>query len=164
MRNWKNKISDHISYTEATKSRTAVKYGIDNKPTEKEMENMKAIAEAVFEPLREYFGVPISVTSFYRSKELNSKLGGSSTSQHCKGEAMDLDADVFGMITNRQIFNYIKDNLDFDQLIWEFGDKKDPAWVHVSFKKNGGNRKQILVAYREKSFGRTRTKYKLYDN
>lgn len=162
MRNWKNKISEHISYTEATKSRTAIKYNIDNIPNATELKRMKLLAKVVFEPLREYFGVPIAVTSFFRSKELNKKIGGSSTSQHVKGEAMDLDADVYGMITNKDIFYYIKDNLEFDQLIWEFGDSKEPAWIHVSLKKCN-NRKNILVAYKEKDIlGRLRIKYKNY--
>lgn len=163
MRNWKNKISDNISYTEATKSRTAIKYNIDNNPSDDILNTMRITANKVFEPLREYFGVPIAVTSFYRSKELNSKLGGSPTSQHCKGEAIDIDADVLGMVTNKQIFDYIKDNLDFTQLIWEFGNDKEPDWVHVSYSDN--NKKEILVAYKEKNiFGQYKTKYKFYED
>lgn len=163
MRNWVNKISKHISYTEATKSKTAIKYGINNKPSDSIIKVMKETALNIFEPLREYFGVPIAVTSFYRSKELNSKLKGSLTSQHCTGEAMDLDADVLGMITNRDIFNYIKDNLEFDQLIWEFGNDKEPAWVHVSYSRNN-NRGIILKAYKDMNIlGQLKTKYKNYE-
>lgn len=162
MRNWKDKISEHISFTEATKSRTAIKYNINNKPSDFVLSKMKYVAKNIFEKVREHFGVPIAVTSFFRSKKLNDKIGGSSTSQHVKGEAMDLDADVFGLITNKDIFDYIKDNLEFDQLIWEHGSRKEPAWVHVSLKKTG-NRKNILVAYKETDMlGRVRTKYKNY--
>lgn len=158
-------ISEHISYTEATKSRTAVEQSIDNTPDEKTLSNMRHVAERVFEPLREHFCVPISVTSFYRSPELNKAVGGSSTSQHVKGEAIDIDADVFGVITNKQIFEYIKNYLNFDQLIWEYGTDEEPAWVHVSLKKSGFNKREILVAYKEKTWsGKYKTKYKYYEN
>lgn len=160
MRDWERKISENISYTEATKSSTAVKYNIDNTPDNEALERMRYVADKVFEPLREHFGVPIMVTSFYRSPKLNKKIGGSSTSEHVYGSAMDLDADVLGLITNRQIFNYIKDNLDFNQLIWEFGTDKEPAWVHVSCKEYG-NKREILKAYKEKNWtGSYVTKYK----
>jgi zinc D-Ala-D-Ala carboxypeptidase len=106
---------------------------------------MRYVAESVFQPVREHFGVPIYIIVIFRSKELNKAMKGSSSSTHMKGEAMDLDADVFGKVTNAQIFHYIKDNLEFDQLIWEFGTDDSPAWVHVSLSKNN-NRNQILVA------------------
>ncbi len=157
-------ISKNISYTEATKSVTAIKRGIDNTPDCAALANMQFVAENIFEPVRGRFCVPIAVTSFYRSPALNKAVGGSSTSQHVKGEAMDLDADVYGVITNKYIFDYIKDNLNFDQLIWEFGDNNEPGWVHVSLKNSGTNRKQILQAYKEKDWtGRLRTKYKTYE-
>ena len=163
MRNWKDKISEHISYTEATKSNTAIKYGIDNTPDAATIERMKYVAENVFEPIREHFGVPIAVTSFYRSKELNEKIGGSNSSEHVYGSAMDIDADVIGMINNREIFEYIKNNLEFNQLIWEFGTDREPAWVHVSCKKSG-NKNQILKAYKTKNWkGKLVTKYKAYE-
>lgn len=156
-------ISKHITYNEATKSQTAIKHGIDNIPNSCELIKLKGVAENIFEPLRERYGVPIAVTSFFRSKVLNKKIGGASKSQHCKAEAIDIDADVFGVITNKQIFDFIKDNLDFDKLIWEFGDKLEPNWVHCSYVK-GNNRRQVLVAYREtNSFGRKKTKYKYYE-
>lgn len=141
------KITTHISFAEATKSQTATRHGINNVPGSEQIGNMKHLAEQVFEPVRKHFGKPIAITSFYRSPELNIKIGGSKTSQHCKGEAMDIDADVFGGMTNAQIFEYIKKNLTFDQLIWEFGANDNPAWVHVSLKKNG-NRRQVLRALR----------------
>ena len=108
---------------------------------------MVHVAENVFQPVREHFDTPIYVSSFFRSEALNKAIKGSSSSTHMKGEAMDLDADVYGKVTNAQIFHYIKDNLEFDQLIWEFGTDKNPDWVHVSLSK-GTNRKQILVAKR----------------
>jgi len=160
MRNWKKRISEHISYKEATKSKTAIKYSINNTPTKETLERMKYVAEEVFEPVREHFLVPIGITSFYRSKDLNKKLGGSPTSEHVWGSAMDIDADVAGMITNKQIFNYIKKNLEFNQLIWEFGTDKEPDWVHVSCKESG-NKNEILKAYKEKDWkGSMVTKYK----
>ena len=91
-----------------------------------------------------FIGIPIGISSFYRSPKLNQKVKGSKTSQHIKGEAMDIDADIFGGITNKEIFDYIKDNLDFHELIWEYGDDDNPAWVHVSLKRVGKNKKQIL--------------------
>ena len=140
-------VSKNISYAEATRSDTAKRLGIDNTPNDEQLENMKNVAENVFQPLREHFGCPIYVSSFFRSEALNRAIGGSSSSTHMKGEAMDLDADVYGKISNGVIFHYIKDNLEFDQLIWEFGDGKNPDWVHVSLSRNN-NRNQILVAKR----------------
>jgi hypothetical protein len=160
MRNWKNKISNNISYTEATKSRTATKFNIINIPNKETVERMKYVANEIFEPLREHFGVPIAITSFYRSKKLNKSLGGSSTSEHVYGSAIDLDADVMGMVTNKQLFNWIKNNCEFNQLIWEFGTDKEPAWIHVSCKKTG-NKNQIVKAYKSKNWaGNLVTKYK----
>lgn len=138
-------VSKNISYKEATHSTTAKRLGIDNTPDAEQFSNMIHVAENVFQPVREHFGVPIYVSSFFRSEALNSAIRGSSSSTHMKGEAMDLDADVFGKVTNAEIFHYIKDNLEFDQLIWEFGTDTEPAWVHVSLSK-GSNRNQILVA------------------
>lgn len=138
-------ISKNISYKEATHSTTAKRLGIDNTPNAEQMSSMRYVAENVFQPIREHFSVPIYISSFYRSEALNKAIRGSSSSTHIKGEAMDLDADVFGRINNAQIFNYIKDHLEFDQLIWEFGTDDNPAWVHVSLSKRN-NRNQILKA------------------
>jgi hypothetical protein len=140
-------ISKNISYKEATLSTTAKRLGIDNTPNAEEMSNMRHVAENVFQPVREHFDTPIYVSSFYRSEALNKAIKGSSSSTHVKGEAMDLDADVYNKVTNAEIFHYIKDNLEFDQLIWEFGTDQNPDWVHVSLSK-GVNRKQVLVAKR----------------
>ena len=142
------KLSENLSLKEVIKSATAIKRGISNEPTIEHLENLKAVAENIFQPLRSHFGVPIAVTSGYRSAELNGIIGGSATSQHCKGEALDLDADVYGKVTNAQIFGYLREHTDFDQLIWEFGDEDDPDWVHCSYTK-GENRGQVLRAYRQ---------------
>ena len=139
------RISKNLTLKEATRSATALRKGISNEPSIEHLENLKRIAENVFQPARDHFGVPIQVTSGYRSEELNRAIGGSTRSQHCKGEALDLD--VNNEVSNSQLFNYIKDYLDFDQLIWEFGTDQDPDWVHVSYKKEG-NRRQILRAKR----------------
>ena len=114
-------------------------------PTPEHIENFKLLAEKVFQPIREHFGVPIHISSGYRSKALNTAVGGSLSSQHCSGEAIDIDMDGTS-VTNAQIFNYIKDNLNFDQMICEFGTDSNPDWVHVSYESTGKQRKQILKA------------------
>jgi D-alanyl-D-alanine dipeptidase len=134
-------ISKHISLKEATYSATGEAKKIDNSPTEEHLASMKLLAEKVFEPVREWYGKPIKINSFYRSKALNTAIGGSQTSQHSKGEAMDIDTAS----DNKKLFDYIKDNLDFDQMIAEFPTNGIAAWVHVSYKAKG-NRKQMLVA------------------
>lgn len=134
------RISKHISYKEAVGSNYAKQKGIKNKPNEEQVENMKLLAEEVFEPLREWVDAPIKVNSMFRSLELNTALKGSKTSSHMKGEAMDITS--MGGKSNLEMFHWIKDNLEFDQLIWEFG--SEPKWLHVSFNKDN-NRKQVLV-------------------
>ena len=136
-------ISKHLTLEELTYSATAIKLGIVNAPTQLQIENLKKLAEKVFEPTREHFGVPIHISSGYRIMNLNQALNGSITSQHCRGEAIDIDMKG-DKVTNAQIFHWIKDNLKYDQLIWEFGDKKNPDWVHVSYTKE--NRQQTLRA------------------
>jgi zinc D-Ala-D-Ala carboxypeptidase len=138
-------LSKHLSLAEITRSETAKRNGISNMPTEEHLNNFKLLAEKVFEPIREHFKAPIHISSGYRSKALNAAIKGSLTSQHCSGEAIDIDMDGTS-ITNAQVFNYIKDNLNFDQLIWEFGTDKNPDWVHVSYESTGKQRKQILKA------------------
>ena len=142
------KLSEHLSLSEVTRSESAKRNQISNMPTGEHIANFMLLAEKIFEPIREHFGVPIHISSGYRSKELNAKIGGSATSQHCKGQAIDIDMDGGnGEVTNRMVFDFIKNKLDFDQLIWEFGTDFNPDWVHVSFVKNG-NRKQKLKAVR----------------
>ena len=135
------KISKHISFKEATHSNYAKQYGIANKPKPEHIENMKLVAEKVFEPLREWVAAPIRVNSMFRSKELNTALKGSHTSSHLFGKAIDITS-IDGA-SNLEMFHYIKDNLDFDQLIWEYG--KEPKWLHVSYENEKDNRNQILV-------------------
>ncbi|MGY8864012.1 MAG: D-Ala-D-Ala carboxypeptidase family metallohydrolase [Methylophagaceae bacterium] len=146
------KISKHISYKEAIKSNTALRLNLDNTPGDYEISNMVGIATHLFEPLREYVGGPIKINSMFRSVDLNTAIGGSKSSQHCQGRAIDLD-DTFGYKTNADMFNYIKNNLNFDQMIWEFGNDKNPAWVHVSYVSGDQNRNRILIA--EKVNGKT---------
>ena len=135
-------ISKYITYNESTTSQTATRLKIPNIPNENELISMQLVALRVFDEVRDYFKTPIRVSSFFRSQSLNKAVGGSKTSQHTKGQAIDMQGT--GKLQNNQIFNYIKDNLDFDQLIWEFGDDKNPAWVHVSYISKEKNRKQIL--------------------
>jgi len=148
-------ISKHISYKEATKSATAIRLGIDNTPNEYQLQNMELIAEKVFEPLRKAVGGPIKINSFMRVEKLNQAIGGSSRSQLCQGRAIDLD-DTYGYMSNNDMYDYIKKNLDFDQLIFEFPDDKGNAsWIHVSYVDADSNRKRCLKAIKEND----KTKY-----
>jgi len=150
-------ISNHISDKEGVYSITATRLGIDNIPNKKQLVNMELVALKIFEPVREFLGRPIHINSFFRCPELNKAIGGSTRSQHCKGEAIDLDV-AYGDNPNAKIFNYIKDNLDFDQLIWEFGDDNNPNWVHVSYIGIMSNRNRCLKAYRCCASGKTKYK------
>jgi len=142
------KLSKNLSLAEFTRSSTAKRRGIDNNPDGDHLEAAKQLAENIFQPIREHFGKAIFISSGYRSDALNKAIGGSTTSQHSKGEAIDIDMDGHPGPSNTDVFEYIKDNLPFDQLIWEFGDDKKPDWVHVSYKANGPQRGQILRAKR----------------
>ena len=150
----KQTISKHISYKEGVYSTTALRRNIENKPNEEQLANMKLIGEKIFEPLREYVGGPIKINSFFRGADLNKAIGGSTRSQHCKGQAMDID-DTFGHKTNAQMYDFIKEHLDFDQMIWEFGNDNNPNWVHVSYVSPEKNRQVCLKAYKQNG----RTKY-----
>lgn len=141
-------ISKHISYKEGVKSNTATRLGLDNTPGDYELGNMTLIAERLFEPLRAWVGGPVKINSFYRSKELNLAIGGSQRSQHCEGRAIDLD-DTFGHKTNAEMFYYIKENLNFDQMIWEFGSDNNPDWVHISYVSEDQNRNRCLKALKK---------------
>jgi hypothetical protein len=138
-------LSKNLALAEVMRSETAKRKGISNMPTPEHIENFKLLAEKVFQPIREHFGVPIILSSGYRSKELNTAVGGALSSQHCTGEAIDIDMDGT-TVKNAEVFNFIKDNLSFDQLIWEFGTDSNPDWVHVSYESTGKQRKQILKA------------------
>tara|TARA_R110000764_G_scaffold99118_1_gene183765 strand:- start:103 stop:564 length:462 start_codon:yes stop_codon:yes gene_type:complete len=150
------KISSHISHKEGVYSRTATRKGIKNKPTRTQREAMVIVAEEIFEPLRKWVGNKIKVNSFFRSPELNVAVGGSTSSQHCKGQAIDID-DTFGFKSNAEMFNWIRENLLFDQMIWEFGDDESPDWIHISYVGVISNRNRCLKAYRENGS----TKYKV---
>ncbi len=151
-----NRISEHITYAEAIHSNTAKRKKIDNTPNPTQIATMATTAEMVFEPLRSWVGGPIKVNSFFRSPSLNEAIGGVSSSQHCKGQAIDLD-DVYGYKSNAEMFMYIRENLDFDQLIWEFGTDMNPNWIHVSYVSKDENRNRCLKAYKEDG----KTKYKV---
>jgi hypothetical protein len=138
-------LSKNLALAEVMRSETAKRKGISNMPTPEHIENFKLLAEKVFQPIREHFGIPIILSSGYRSKELNTAVGGALSSQHCTGEAIDIDMDGT-TVKNADVFNFIKDNLNFDQLIWEFGTNDNPDWVHVSYESTGKQRKQILKA------------------
>jgi hypothetical protein len=146
-------ISQYISYAEATKSQQAIRLGLDNTPNAEELSNMQYIATTIFDKLRkamhDKYGKPLAITSFFRSAEVNKAVGGSTTSQHCRGEAIDIDADVFGGATNKEVFDWIRKNCTFDQIISEFGTPEKPDWIHVSLKRSGKNRMQVLRAIKE---------------
>lgn len=142
-------ISEHLTLAELTRSESAKRNGISNMPTQMHLANLKLLAENVFEPIRSNFRCPIYISSAYRSIELNRVVKGSLTSQHCTGEAIDIDMDgTTNGVTNKMVFDYIKNNLEFDQLIWEFGNLDNPDWVHVSYESTGKQRKQVLKAVR----------------
>tara|TARA_R100000278_G_scaffold110767_2_gene88083 strand:- start:1337 stop:1795 length:459 start_codon:yes stop_codon:yes gene_type:complete len=140
-------ISKYISWNEAVKSKTAEKHEIENSPNENQIQEMKKLAKNVFDPLRVWAGHPIRVNSFFRSPELCLKLKSKPTSQHTKGQAIDIDS--LGEKTNSDLFYYIKENLNFDQLIWEFGDDENPDWIHVSFVNENSNRGNVLKAIKK---------------
>jgi hypothetical protein len=143
------KISEHLELAELIRSESAKRLGISNMPTPEHIENLRQLAENIFEPIREHFKSPIYISSGYRSQALNAAIDGSMNSQHSRGMAIDIDMDGTS-IKNSAIFEYAK-TLPFDQLIWEFGTKENPDWVHISYSPL--NRKQIL--YATKSYGKT---------
>jgi len=147
-------ISEHVSYKEGTFSITATRLGVDNTPNDEQLDNMELVAKEVFEPLRKWVSGPIKINSFFRGSELNKAIGGARKSQHMKGQAMDID-DNYGNATNAEMYHWIKENLDFDQLIWEFGDDDNPNWLHVSYVSKEDNRNRCLKAYKEQG----RSKY-----
>ena len=143
-------LSKNLALAEVTRSETAKRKGISNMPTPEHIENFKKLAENVFQPIREHFGCPIHISSGYRSAALNKAVGGSASSQHCTGEAIDIDMDGTS-ITNKQVFDFVKEHVNFDQMIWEFGTDANPDWVHVSYESTGKQRKQVLRAVKQGS-------------
>ena len=149
-------ISKNITYAEAIHSNTAKRRCIDNTPNPTQVENMKLLAEKVFEPLREWVGGPIKVNSFFRSPELNTAIVGVASSQQCTGQALDID-DVYGCKTTAEMYAWVKENLNLDQMIWEFGTDMNPNWIHISYVSEEDNRNRCLKAYKDDM---NRTKYK----
>jgi zinc D-Ala-D-Ala carboxypeptidase len=145
------RLSENLLLSEVIRSESAKRLGIDNMPKGEHLINLKLLAKNIFQPIRDHFKVPIHISSGYRSPALNSAVKGSLTSQHCSGEALDIDMDGSPHgVTNKMVFDYIKDNLNFDQLIWEFGTPANPDWVHVSYSASGKQRKQVLRAVKVK--------------
>lgn len=132
-------MGKYFTIEELCKSDTANARGIDNTPTEEVKENLQVLIDNVLDPLREAYGKPIYVNSGYRCPELNKAVGGVSNSQHVKGEAADID--VHDTSENQKLYDYLTQNLTFDQCLWENGG----AWIHVSYKKDGNNRKQAFA-------------------
>ena len=142
------KLTENFSLNELTKSQTAERKGIDNTPSAEHQENLKSLCEMILQPIRDHFGQVVSVSSGYRSPELCVAIGSSTQSQHAKGQASDFE--IFG-VSNKELADYINENLDYDQLIleyWKGEDEPNSGWVHCSYT-NGSNRKQYLRAYKE---------------
>ena len=142
------KLTENFSLNELTKSQTAERKGIDNTPSTEHQENLKSLCEMILQPIRDHFGQVVSVSSGYRSPELCVAIGSSTQSQHARGESADFE--IFG-VSNKELADYINENLDYDQLIleyWKGEDEPNSGWVHCSYT-NGSNRKQYLRAYKE---------------
>ena len=142
------KLTENFSLNELTKSQTAERKGINNTPSAEHQENLKSLCEMILQPIRDHFGQVVSVSSGYRSQELCVAIGSSTQSQHAKGQASDFE--IFG-VSNKELADYIDQNLDYDQLIleyWKGEDEPNSGWVHCSYT-NGNNRKQYLRAYKE---------------
>ncbi len=146
-------LSENFSLLELTKSQTATRKGIDNTPSPEHQENLKLLCESVLQPVRDHFGKVVTISSGYRSPELCTAIGSKITSQHARGEAADFE--IFG-VSNKELADYINENLEYDQLILEYWKESDPnsGWVHCSYSA-GNKRKQYLRAYKENG----KTKY-----
>ena len=147
-------LTENVSLKELTKSESATRFGILNEPTEEALSNLQKLATHILQPVRDHFGKPLIITSGYRSPELCLKIGSTTTSQHTKGQAADFE---IGGIANKDLSDWIHQNLDYDQLILEFWKPEDAnsGWVHCSYKGEGLNRKQYLRAFTENG----KTKY-----
>lgn len=135
-----DKLSRYLTYEQVIYSATALKHGIDNQPTESHMKNLRYLGLNIYDPLFDHFGDKLIITSVYRSASLNKFVEGSESSQHLRGQAIDLK--VSSPFSTRELFKYIVENLDFDQVIWEFGTNEAPRWVHVSIKEIGNRYKK----------------------
>jgi zinc D-Ala-D-Ala carboxypeptidase len=159
----KQKVSKYLTLAECVKSQTAERKGIRNMPDENQLAAMQYTGRKIFDPCREHVGGPLAATSFFRCPELNVAIGGTKTSDHPKGEAVDMDCDVFGNGTNKELFDFVRNNLEFDQLIWEYGDENNPAWVHASISRNAKeNRKQVLRIYNDAKGKKVTVAFDLY--
>ena len=136
------KLSKNFWLSELTRSQTASRYGINNQPNKAQIENLKCLCESILQPTRDYFERPLVISSGYRSPLLNARIGGSKTSQHCHGQAADFEIPG---LPNKEVANWIKSNLTFDQLILEFYDGVNPnsGWIHCSYVNS--NRKKSLI-------------------
>ncbi len=146
------KLSENFSLQELLKSQTALRKGIDNKPAHPEIiTNLQILCEKVLQPVRNHFAKPVVINSGYRCPKLNKAVGSSSKSQHTKGEAADIEIPG---VSNKELAEYIEDNLPFDQLILEFYNGVDPSsgWVHVSYVNDSDNRKQTLTINKNGTF------------
>ena len=139
------RLSKNFTLPEIIHSNTAKRLGINNAPNKEHLKNMQVLVRDLIQPIREVSG-PIRISSGYRNPELNRAIGGSSKSQHCKGEALDLQYWSKGKMCNKEIYDWVvKSGIEFDQMINEF----DYSWIHISLKSNSKNRKQILEAYKD---------------
>ena len=138
------RLSKNLTLSEVIRSESAKRRGVSNMPTPAHIENLKYLAEKIFQPVRDHFKVPIRISSGYRSRELNAIIGGSQTSFHSLGAAIDID-QTLGKVTNKQIFDFIRENLDYTELINEF----DYSWVHVAIVKGREKEKETLEAYKQ---------------
>jgi zinc D-Ala-D-Ala carboxypeptidase len=155
--NTTDRISEWLSLSDCIKSEYAQRNGIANLPANHEIvQNLMALGKAVYDPVCEHFKMKIPITSGYRNNAVNKGIGGSKTSQHVQGQALDLDPDGRNGVSNAELFRYIRSELDFDQLIAEYGTDQNPAWVHVSFVTHRKNRKQVL----RKRYGQPYENYK----
>ena len=149
------RLSDNFVLSEITRSNTAKRLGIDNGPNKEHLQNIQRIITNLIQPMRDAIG-PIRISSGYRNPNVNRAIGGSTKSQHCKGEALDLQFWNDGQISNKEIYDWVlRSDVEFDQMINEF----DFAWIHISLTKEG-NRKQVLEAYKDED---NDTKYKYAD-
>ena len=143
------KLSKNFSLKEVTASGTATRLGIDNSPSEEHLVNLTNVVVTIAQPLREAFGKPVRINSGYRGPALNKAVGGASKSQHCNGEALDLEIDG---VANKAVADWIDEHCEYDQLILEFynpAEGENSGWVHVSFKADGNNRKSKLIAFKD---------------
>lgn len=153
------KIGKYITYDDLVRSDMAKRLGIINAPDDAQLAALEALISTIYDKVVDYFNKKIGFNSAFRNEVLNKAIGGAKNSQHQSGEAIDIDADIYGHVTNTQIFTFIKNNLEFDQLIAEGLDSRgNVAWVHVSYSKTK-NRRQVLVMLKDKG----KTKYLPFD-